>query len=78
MSTGLTGEPPAVTIVRGRPAAAEIAIITAVLLAVRARADAASGPPAPPARPQWAARSRALPAFPRPGPGGWRASARPH
>ena len=75
-----------ITVTRGSVTPAEIAVITAVLLAARARADAASAspvlpyparPPCP-ARPQWAARSRARGAFPRPAPGGWRASARPH
>ena len=80
MSTGQTGEPPVITVIRGSATPSEIAVITAVLLAARARAAAASGPGARPAaaRPQWAARSRPLPAFPRPGPGAWRASVLPH
>ena len=80
MSTGQTGEPPVITVTRGSATPAEIAVITAVLLAARARAAAVCGPARPPgtARPQWAAKSRTLPAFPRPGPGAWRASDLPH
>ena len=78
MSASPAGEPPVITVTRGSATPAEIAVITAVLLAVRAAA--ASMPPArpAPARPGWAARSRALTVFPPSGPGGWRASGLPH
>ncbi len=78
MSTGQTGEPPVITVTRGSATPAEIAVITAVLLAARARAAAGDPSARPAPRPQWAARSRALPAFPRSGPGAWRASVLPH
>jgi hypothetical protein len=78
VSVGQAGEPPVITVTRGGATPAEIAVITAVLLAVRAAA--ASMPPAgpAPARPGWAARSRALTVFPYSGLGGWRASGLPH
>jgi hypothetical protein len=65
---------PLVTVTRGRPTAAELAAVVAVLLA----AGPASAPPASPARPAaWANRSRVLSQLPPFGPGAWRASALP-
>jgi hypothetical protein len=75
--TGQPGESPVITVIHGRPAPAELAAALAVLLA--AGAAVATTPPADGAPSSlWAERSRALTAFPRPGPGSWRASAVPH
>jgi hypothetical protein len=69
-------EAPLITVVRGRPTAAELTAVLAVLLTIRA---AAQNAPAPelrrPAR--WADRSRSLTGFGRPGRGAWRASGLP-
>lgn len=74
---GAEGSPdaaPALRIVAGQPTAEETAAVVVVLSAL-----ARQQPPAPPApaRSQWAARQRLLREPVSPGPGGWRASARP-
>jgi hypothetical protein len=74
-SSGPAGESPVITVRRGSPAPAELAAVLAVLLA-RSSAATEPGPHGAPAS-QWAERSRTLTAFPRPGPGSWRASALP-
>lgn len=71
-TTGTAG--PHLWIVRGRPDAAEVAALAAVLLGAGARRAA---PAAPATVALWADRKRGLRRCPRPGPGGWRDSARP-
>jgi Acyl-CoA carboxylase epsilon subunit len=67
---------PLVAVTRGRPTAAELAAVVAVLLT--AGSAGAAVPPAPPARPSaWANRSRVRSQLPTFGPGAWRASALP-
>ena len=67
---------PLVTVTHGAATPAELAVVLAVLLAVR------SAPPAGlatnrPAASRWTERARARAAFPRAGPQAWRASALP-
>jgi acyl-CoA carboxylase epsilon subunit len=66
---------PAITVVRGRPAPAELAAVVAVLLA--AGAAAAAVPAAPSRFSAWSERSRSQRGLPRPGPHSWRASGLP-
>jgi hypothetical protein len=70
---------PVITVTRGRVTDAELAALTAVLLAARTAADAAAADATPPRRQPspWAEGSRVRPAPPRPGPHAWRASALP-
>jgi hypothetical protein len=63
---------PYLRVVRGEPAAEELAAVVAVL-AARAGAPA----PAPRVRPAWADPARRLGLTARPGPGAWRRSALP-
>ncbi|WP_432545576.1 acyl-CoA carboxylase subunit epsilon [Kineococcus haloalkalitolerans] len=63
---------------RGHPEPEELAALTVVLtstLSTAAAAEPAAGAPAP--RSRWADRRHVLGLPPRPGPGGWRASALP-
>ena len=90
--TGGGGQPgdqappvPVLAVTRGRPTDAELAAVTAMLLAAAsaavasaAAADAAARAARRPRHPLWAARSRTRTAFPRPGSDGWRASVLPH
>ena len=90
--TGGAGQPgdqappvPVLAVTRGLPTDAELAAVTAVLLAVgsaavasAAAADASARAARRPRPPLWAARSRTRTAIPRPGPDGWRASVLPH
>ena len=71
---------PVITVTRGRPTSAELAAVTAVLLAARsaAAAAAAAAQAAQGTRPPlWAAGSRLRSASPIGGPHAWRASALP-
>jgi hypothetical protein len=67
---------PVITVVRGRPTPAELAAVVAVLLAAQAAAAAAPAPE-PARRSYWAEHASVRTEFPRPRPGGWRASALP-
>jgi Xaa-Pro aminopeptidase len=66
---------PVLRVVRGEPTAEELAALTVVLTA-RAAAAAAPKPGAP--RSEWRDRASLLRRPLHPGPGAWRASARPH
>jgi hypothetical protein len=72
--TGAPAQHPAGRItVTGRPSAAELAALTAVLLALRG-ASAEPTDDAPAGRPSgWLSRTRRLRLPPAPGPGAWRA-----
>jgi hypothetical protein len=66
---------PVLRIVRGEPDAAELAALTAVLAAAGGGAD--DGAPDPTPASGWARRVDLVRGPVHPGPGGWRASARP-
>jgi Acyl-CoA carboxylase epsilon subunit len=66
---------PVLRIVRGEPDAAELAALTAVLAAAGGRRDDDAPDPAP--RSGWARHVDLVRGPVQPGPGGWRASARP-
>jgi len=68
---------PVITVLRGQPTPAELAAVMAVLLAVRGAASAAGPATGAARRSWWAQRASVRTDFPRPGPGGWRASALP-
>ena len=72
--SGVTEEPvvPFLRVVRGDPSAEEVAALVAVLASL-----GGGEPPAPRARPEWAAAYRQARAPLGPGPGAWRASALP-
>ncbi|GAA4757277.1 acyl-CoA carboxylase epsilon subunit [Actinomycetospora chibensis] len=65
---------PTLRIVRGEPDAAELAALTAVLAAAGGGGDE---PPEPTPTSGWARRVDLVRGSVHPGPGGWRASARP-
>jgi hypothetical protein len=65
-------ETPYLRVVRGRPTAAELAALVAVLAA-----RSAASTPAPRLRSAWADPARRLALADRPGPGAWRRSALP-
>jgi acyl-CoA carboxylase epsilon subunit len=75
--TALDDRPaPVIPVVRGTPTPAELAAVVVVLLA--AQGAAAGGPATGAARRSWwAERASVRTEFPRPRPGGWRASALP-
>lgn len=66
-------ERPVLRVARGEPTAEELAALVTVLGARSAATDTA-----PARRTAWNAPSRLVRAPVRPGPGGWRASARPY
>ena len=71
---------PVISVTRGRATDAEVAAVTAVLLAVRSAGVAAAAAAADAERPRssrWAESSRVRPWLSRPGPQAWRASALP-
>jgi hypothetical protein len=65
---------PLLRIVRGDPTPEEVAALVAVVSAMAAGAESASGRATP--RPEWAAHHRKLRAPLRHGPGAWRSTAR--
>jgi len=75
MSAVDEGQAPVISVVHGRPTPTELAAVVAVLLA--AGSAGGSAPTAPARSSAWADRARAWRVLPRPGPQGWRASARP-
>ena len=74
MSADAVAQTPAITVVRGRPAPAELAAVVAVLLAA---GTAGAVPAAPPRFSAWSARAHRQHGLPRPGPHSWRASGLP-
>ena len=68
---------PTLRIVRGEPDAAEIAALTAVLAAAGGGDSADGEAPEPTPRSGWARHVDLVRGPVHPGPGGWRASARP-
>ena len=68
-----SAEEPLLRVVRGAPDAAELAALTAVLLALPRAPEPAVATP----RSSWASPARAIRRHPGAGPGGWRASALP-
>jgi hypothetical protein len=66
---------PLLRIVRGEPDAAELAALTVVLAAAGGGAEEEAPDPGPPST--WARRTDLVRGPVHPGPGGWRASARP-
>ena len=68
----MTGPQPLLRVVRGGPAAEEIAALAVVLAAKLAARPARERPPGPAGG--WADRARALHVPPAPGPGAWRRS----
>jgi hypothetical protein len=66
---------PFLRVVRGEPDAAELAALTAVLAAAAGGAEDDAPDPAPPS--SWVCRADLVRGPVHPGPGGWRASARP-
>jgi hypothetical protein len=75
MSAVSAAQAPAITVVRGQPAPAELAAVVAVLLA--AGAATAAVPAAPPRFSAWSERFLSQRGLPRPGPHSWRASGLP-
>jgi len=78
--TALDDRPaPVITVVRGTPTPAELAAVVAVLLAAQgAGGSTAAGHATGAARRSWWAEHASVRTeFPRPRPGGWRASALP-
>ncbi|HEX4700901.1 MAG TPA: acyl-CoA carboxylase subunit epsilon [Pseudonocardiaceae bacterium] len=71
----MTDDRPVLRVVHGSPDDAELAALTAVVLAV-ANGSASVDEPAPPSR--WADRAALMPPHVHPGPGAWRASGLPH
>ncbi len=70
---------PFLTVVRGRPTAAEVAALVSVLTARAAAGAALAGQPGPAgaSRSAWSDRSRLLRQSISPGPGAWRRSSLP-
>lgn len=66
--------PPVLRIVRGNPDDVEVAALATVLAGLD---TARAGAPAPPVRSRWSDPASRLRLPPRPGAGGWRASALP-
>jgi len=66
---------PLLSVVKGSPTAEELAALTAVVAVSRSSASDEDGAPTPTSR--WAAYWRGTRRPLRPGPDGWRASARP-
>jgi hypothetical protein len=68
---------PLLRVVRGEPDAAELAALTVVLAAAGGGGDEGDEAPEPAPPSSWARRTDLVRGPVHPGPGGWRASARP-